>query len=247
MMPFCCFPLVTLTVGVLVYRVFRNESKRSVKILHALIHMMALIISIVGKSCLHITTHINKPFSMCQAYLLFLITCSSSRYWMWLQNNVAVCHVFQVWLPCLMSTITPASLTWPLFIAGVACLPSSSFSCRWAHTWTPERSYPCSPTLSYPKTWASLSRPHTWTSSSYLFFFCPYLHLDFPHTWSRWLTCLGLPVLLPISYLAFLSLTTPELFLAYTPSLSVPHLSYGSPGLSVLTYSLIVSYTWTTH
>ncbi|XP_076866275.1 transmembrane ascorbate-dependent reductase CYB561 [Brachyhypopomus gauderio] len=34
--------------GVLVYRVFRNESKRSVKILHALIHMMALIISIVG-------------------------------------------------------------------------------------------------------------------------------------------------------------------------------------------------------
>ncbi|KAL7826555.1 hypothetical protein AOLI_G00317640 [Acnodon oligacanthus] len=34
--------------GVLVYRVFRNESKRSVKILHALLHMMALIISIVG-------------------------------------------------------------------------------------------------------------------------------------------------------------------------------------------------------
>ncbi|XP_026877605.1 cytochrome b561 isoform X1 [Electrophorus electricus] len=34
--------------GVLVYRVFRNESKRSVKILHALIHMMALVISIVG-------------------------------------------------------------------------------------------------------------------------------------------------------------------------------------------------------
>ncbi|KAI5607294.1 cytochrome b561 [Silurus asotus] len=34
--------------GVLVYRVFRNESKRSVKILHALLHMMALVISIVG-------------------------------------------------------------------------------------------------------------------------------------------------------------------------------------------------------
>ncbi|XP_056608300.1 transmembrane ascorbate-dependent reductase CYB561 isoform X1 [Triplophysa dalaica] len=34
--------------AVLVYRVFRNESKRSVKILHALLHMMALIISIVG-------------------------------------------------------------------------------------------------------------------------------------------------------------------------------------------------------
>ncbi|KAI4874685.1 hypothetical protein NFI96_016815 [Prochilodus magdalenae] len=34
--------------GVLVYRVFRNESKRSVKILHALVHMMALVISIVG-------------------------------------------------------------------------------------------------------------------------------------------------------------------------------------------------------
>ncbi|XP_056090665.1 transmembrane ascorbate-dependent reductase CYB561 [Rhinichthys klamathensis goyatoka] len=34
--------------AVLVYRVFRNETKRSVKILHALLHMMALIISIVG-------------------------------------------------------------------------------------------------------------------------------------------------------------------------------------------------------
>ncbi|KAG7317368.1 hypothetical protein KOW79_019666 [Hemibagrus wyckioides] len=34
--------------GILVYRVFRNESKRSVKILHALLHMMALVISIVG-------------------------------------------------------------------------------------------------------------------------------------------------------------------------------------------------------
>lgn len=34
--------------AILVYRVFRNENKRTVKILHALIHVMALIISIVG-------------------------------------------------------------------------------------------------------------------------------------------------------------------------------------------------------
>ncbi|XP_030649814.1 transmembrane ascorbate-dependent reductase CYB561 [Chanos chanos] len=34
--------------AILVYRVFRNESKRSVKILHAILHMMSLIISIVG-------------------------------------------------------------------------------------------------------------------------------------------------------------------------------------------------------
>lgn len=52
-------------VGVLVYRVFRNESKRSVKILHALLHMMALIISIVGKFCLHLCTHTNKLAFVC--------------------------------------------------------------------------------------------------------------------------------------------------------------------------------------
>lgn len=34
--------------AILVYRVFRNENKRNVKILHAVIHLLALIISIVG-------------------------------------------------------------------------------------------------------------------------------------------------------------------------------------------------------
>uniref|UniRef100_A0A3P8ZNF0 Transmembrane ascorbate-dependent reductase CYB561 n=1 Tax=Esox lucius TaxID=8010 RepID=A0A3P8ZNF0_ESOLU len=34
--------------AILVYRVFRNESKRNVKILHAVLHFLALIISIVG-------------------------------------------------------------------------------------------------------------------------------------------------------------------------------------------------------
>ncbi|KAK7939324.1 hypothetical protein WMY93_002650 [Mugilogobius chulae] len=34
--------------AILVYRVFRNESKRSAKLLHGIIHLLALIISIVG-------------------------------------------------------------------------------------------------------------------------------------------------------------------------------------------------------
>ncbi|KAI1896537.1 hypothetical protein AGOR_G00095790 [Albula goreensis] len=34
--------------AILVYRVFRNESKRSIKILHAVFHVIALIISVVG-------------------------------------------------------------------------------------------------------------------------------------------------------------------------------------------------------
>lgn len=42
--------IVSLT-AILVYRVFRNESKRNVKILHAVLHLLALIISIVGKAC----------------------------------------------------------------------------------------------------------------------------------------------------------------------------------------------------
>ncbi|KAJ0058543.1 hypothetical protein NL108_016634, partial [Boleophthalmus pectinirostris] len=33
---------------ILVYRVFRNESKRNVKLLHGIIHLLALIITIVG-------------------------------------------------------------------------------------------------------------------------------------------------------------------------------------------------------
>lgn len=34
--------------AIMVYRVFRNETKRSVKILHAVLHLLVLIISIVG-------------------------------------------------------------------------------------------------------------------------------------------------------------------------------------------------------
>ncbi|CDQ72958.1 unnamed protein product [Oncorhynchus mykiss] len=34
--------------AILVYRVFRNESKRNIKVLHAVLHLLALIISIVG-------------------------------------------------------------------------------------------------------------------------------------------------------------------------------------------------------
>ncbi|XP_053469114.1 plasma membrane ascorbate-dependent reductase CYBRD1 isoform X2 [Ictalurus furcatus] len=56
--------------GVLVYRVFRNESKRSVKILHALIHMMALVISIVvaaGIGLLPVSLGINSATEMVSA------------------------------------------------------------------------------------------------------------------------------------------------------------------------------------
>ncbi|XP_037545230.1 cytochrome b561 [Nematolebias whitei] len=35
-------------MAILVYRVFRNETKRNVKLLHGIIHLLALIISIVG-------------------------------------------------------------------------------------------------------------------------------------------------------------------------------------------------------
>ncbi|KAJ8364733.1 hypothetical protein SKAU_G00135640 [Synaphobranchus kaupii] len=34
--------------AILVYRVFRNESKRSIKILHAVLHLIALIFSVIG-------------------------------------------------------------------------------------------------------------------------------------------------------------------------------------------------------
>lgn len=34
--------------AILVYRIFRNESKKNVKILHGLIHLLALVISIIG-------------------------------------------------------------------------------------------------------------------------------------------------------------------------------------------------------
>ncbi|XP_028841087.1 cytochrome b561-like [Denticeps clupeoides] len=34
--------------AIMVYRVFRNESKRNVKILHAVLHLLALVLSIVG-------------------------------------------------------------------------------------------------------------------------------------------------------------------------------------------------------
>ena len=43
-------PCLSLT-AILVYRVFRNESKRNIKVLHAVLHLLALIISIVGKAC----------------------------------------------------------------------------------------------------------------------------------------------------------------------------------------------------
>lgn len=38
------------SAAILVYRVFRNETKRNVKLLHGIIHLLALIISTVGES-----------------------------------------------------------------------------------------------------------------------------------------------------------------------------------------------------
>lgn len=48
----CSLPLnlsVSLPPAILVYRLFRNEPKRNVKLLHAIIHLLALIMSIVGE------------------------------------------------------------------------------------------------------------------------------------------------------------------------------------------------------
>ena len=39
----------SLSPAILVYRVFRNEAKRNVKLLHGIIHLLALIISIIGE------------------------------------------------------------------------------------------------------------------------------------------------------------------------------------------------------
>lgn len=41
-------PSVCFT-ALLVYRVFRNEPKRNVKLLHGIIHLLALIMSIIGE------------------------------------------------------------------------------------------------------------------------------------------------------------------------------------------------------
>lgn len=48
--PLCMVLGLVLLQGdaILVYRVFRNESKRNVKMLHGVIHLLALIISIIG-------------------------------------------------------------------------------------------------------------------------------------------------------------------------------------------------------
>lgn len=42
------FPLSPLT-ALLVYRVFRNEAKRTTKVLHGLLHVFALVIALVGE------------------------------------------------------------------------------------------------------------------------------------------------------------------------------------------------------
>ncbi|XP_018591757.2 transmembrane ascorbate-dependent reductase CYB561 [Scleropages formosus] len=48
--PLCMVLALVFLYGdaIMVYRVFRNESKRSVKILHAVIHLIALVIAVVG-------------------------------------------------------------------------------------------------------------------------------------------------------------------------------------------------------
>ncbi|KAM3863756.1 transmembrane ascorbate-dependent reductase CYB561 [Diretmus argenteus] len=40
--------ITVVDIAILVYRVFRNEVKRNVKLLHAVIHLLALVISIIG-------------------------------------------------------------------------------------------------------------------------------------------------------------------------------------------------------
>ncbi|XP_046893304.1 transmembrane ascorbate-dependent reductase CYB561 [Hypomesus transpacificus] len=53
--------------AILVYRVFRNENKRNVKILHAVIHLLALVISIVGMVAVfdfHRTAKIPNMYSL---------------------------------------------------------------------------------------------------------------------------------------------------------------------------------------
>uniref|UniRef100_A0AAY4BNW0 Transmembrane ascorbate-dependent reductase CYB561 n=1 Tax=Denticeps clupeoides TaxID=299321 RepID=A0AAY4BNW0_9TELE len=49
--------------AIMVYRVFRNESKRNVKILHAVLHLLALVLSIVGE----INTCFNFLIQECQS------------------------------------------------------------------------------------------------------------------------------------------------------------------------------------
>lgn len=40
---------VCVSPAILVYRVFHNEAKRNIKVLHGIIHLLALILSIIGE------------------------------------------------------------------------------------------------------------------------------------------------------------------------------------------------------
>ncbi|XP_033827449.1 transmembrane ascorbate-dependent reductase CYB561 [Periophthalmus magnuspinnatus] len=95
--------------AILVYRVFRNEAKRSVKLLHGVVHLLALIVTIVGVVAVfdfHRASHIPSMYSLhswcgmatvvlfCLQWVLglmfFLFPVASS----WLRGVYLPLHVF---------------------------------------------------------------------------------------------------------------------------------------------------------
>eukprot|EP00064_Thunnus_orientalis_P009540 superscaffoldBa00001219_g9564 len=68
--------------AILVYRVFRNEAKRNVKVLHGIIHLFALIISIIGER--------DRDVHWVMGLLFFLFPVASS----WLRAAYLPIHVF---------------------------------------------------------------------------------------------------------------------------------------------------------
>ncbi|KAM9779677.1 transmembrane ascorbate-dependent reductase CYB561 [Neosynchiropus ocellatus] len=95
--------------AILVYRVFRNEAKRNVKVLHGVIHLLALVVSIAGFVAVfdfHRSAKIQDMYSLhgwcgmltlllyCGQWVLGLLLFLAPGSTTWLRSSYVPLHVF---------------------------------------------------------------------------------------------------------------------------------------------------------